>query len=146
MHAEAFPGKGKLLLLQGKEATEERLKNELPKYGILHLATHGFFQPEGFPSLWERVSKEKDVQAILGVEKKRVGGLGGIFPGLLSGLVCAGVNLPPAKERDDGFLTAEEISWLDLSRVDLVVLSASETGLGTPKSGEGMIGLRRSLH
>jgi len=62
------------------------------------------------------------------------------LPGLLSGLVLAGANKPPEDaDRDDGFLLAEEISFLDLSRADLVVLSACESGVGRPQSGEGLL-------
>jgi CHAT domain-containing protein len=71
--------------------------------------------------------------------------LSGYHPGLLSGLVCAGANLPLEEARDDGLLTAEEVGGLPLSNVDLVVLSACETGLGRPESGEGLLGLRRAF-
>ena len=73
-------------------------------------------------------------------------GLEGLQPGLLSGLVCAGANVPAPEDRDDAYLTAEEVGWLDLSGVDLVVLSACETGLGRPQSAEGLLGLRRAFH
>ena len=69
----------------------------------------------------------------------------GQHPGLLSGLVCAGANNPAVEGRDDGFLTAEEVGWLNLSGVQLVVLSACETGLGESRAGEGLLGLRRSF-
>jgi CHAT domain-containing protein len=144
MHEESFEEKGNRLLLQGSQASEERLKYELPHYNVLHLATHGFFQPEGLPSMWEQAKNEAGkMEMFIRPEMKR---LTGMLPGLLSGLVCAGANKATReKDRDDGFLTAEEISWLDLSGVDLVVLSACETGLGEAKSGEGMIGLRRTF-
>jgi CHAT domain-containing protein len=78
--------------------------------------------------------------------------LTGLHPGLLSGLVLAGANRPAeddadagAPVRDDGYLTASEVMLLDLSGVDLVVLSACDTGLGRPQSGEGLIGLRRAF-
>ena len=66
-------------------------------------------------------------------------------PGLLSGLVLAGANLPPKPDQDDGIITALEVASLDLQRVDLAVLSACETGLGQSAGGEGMLGLQRAF-
>ena len=71
--------------------------------------------------------------------------LTGLFPGLLSGLVCAGANEPVAADGADGYLTAEEVGWIDLSDVDLVVLSACQTVLGRTTTGEGLMGLRRAF-
>jgi hypothetical protein len=68
-----------------------------------------------------------------------------IHPGLLSGLAFAGANTPREPEKDDGILTALEVSALDLSQVDAAVLSACETGLGEVAGGEGLFGLQRAF-
>ena len=70
-------------------------------------------------------------------------GVVGFHPGLLSGVALAGANRPPEPGQDDGILTATEVAELDLSGVELVALSACETGLGESAGGEGVLGLQR---
>ena len=67
-------------------------------------------------------------------------------PLLGAGVVLAGATRPQrASAADDGILTAEEISTLDLSGVEWAVLSACDSGLGLTRSGEGVFGLRRAF-
>jgi CHAT domain-containing protein len=69
-----------------------------------------------------------------------------------SGLLFAGANsaLSPRRNAeipegaDDGILTAKEISRLDFQGLDMVILSACQTGLGAI-TGEGVFGLQRGF-
>ena len=78
----------------------------------------------------------------------------GFFFGLAgfvgAGLVFAGANHYASSESsldsaEDGILTAEEVATMDLSNVQLVTLSACETGLGAVAGGEGLLGLQRAF-
>jgi len=131
-------------LLTGAAATEEALKTHMEGRRFVHLATHGYFQPKGLPSMWENIRKEGREEWHMRETPRAVTGL---VPGLLSGLVCAGANkIVDDVSRDNGLLTASEVGWLDLTGCELVVLSACETALGEQRSGEGMISLQRAFH
>lgn len=127
-------------LLSGASATEENFKKIIGKSpAILHIATHGFFFENSSikkPSVLENPTKNQYKLAE--------------DPLLRSGLILAGANYawkngtnPYANE--DAILTALEISNLDLSNTDIVVLSACETGLGDMDSSEGVYGLQRAF-
>lgn len=108
----------------GNEGVEEAFKALSNKQTeIIHIATHGFYQP----------NKGDDLQN--------------------SGLIFAGANNFWKSQSDnknsngmidDGILTAKEISLLNLQGTDLLVMSACQTGLGKV-TGEGVFGLQRAF-
>jgi CHAT domain-containing protein len=102
-----------------------------------HLATHGFFAQESVKSA---LSSEKKPVAFFGRE-----GVAGWHPLLLSGIVLTGANREPREGEEDGVLTALEVSEMELPKLELVALSACETGLGKSAGGEGLLGLQRAF-
>jgi CHAT domain-containing protein/tetratricopeptide (TPR) repeat protein len=130
---------------KGYDASEEYFKsigtNNNPSPRILHIATHGYFFPD---------PKEK-----MGSSQLAVGGHDPIFkvsdhPMLRSGIILGGGNATwqgtqTLEGREDGILTAYEISQMNLSNTELVVLSACETGLGDIQGNEGVYGLQRAF-
>jgi CHAT domain-containing protein len=134
-----------VLRLQGAEAGTTRLLRELPRARWAHVATHGFFAD---PSVRSVLTPDPKLFGQAGTERV---GAGLRNPLVLSGLVLAGANLPRSEDvilahDDRGILTAEAIAGLDLSGLDLAVLSACETGLGLVGGGEGVFGLQRAFH
>jgi CHAT domain-containing protein len=61
------------------------------------------------------------------------------------GLALAGANRAQPSDAEDGFLTAEEVSALDLRGVEWAVLSACKTGAADPASVEAVQGLHRAF-
>ncbi len=126
---------GTATLCTGVNATETKFKAEAGSFQVVHVATHGYFAGS------ECSGKEHESM----IERRFVGE----NPLLASGLVLAGANRlsmhDPWQNSDDGLLSAEEISSLDLSAVDLVLLSACGTGRGGIKNGEGVFGLSRAF-
>lgn len=123
-------------------ATEEQIKSLSGKTTpfVLHLATHGFF----FPNPDKELPKEG-----FSLDGKSNFYKMSDDPMFRSGLLLAGANKfwrkPNNEKIEDGILTANEISNLDLSACQLVVLSACETGLGQIKGSEGVFGLQRAF-
>lgn len=120
-------------------ASEENLKalsGNSPQ--ILHIATHGFFLPDPEKKKDEIDQGNKTAYTLAN------------DPLLRSGLILAGGNhvwsgKSPIEGVEDGIATAYEISQLNLSNTELVVLSACETALGDVKGSEGVFGLQRAF-
>jgi CHAT domain-containing protein/Tfp pilus assembly protein PilF len=132
--------------LRGSAASTGQLEADLPQARWAHLATHGFFADASFRSVLQLDEKEF---AYAGLRDRSTAGARN--PLVLSGLVLAGANLPPGKDQDPltydhGIATAETLTALDLRKLELVVLSACETGLGDVAGGEGVFGLQRAFH
>ncbi len=133
----------------GSEVLEARIKNcRSPR--ILHLATHGYFLED------QARDPNKELRGLGAVEWPAGGAMGRLTgpglenPLLRSMLILAGFNtwfkhghLPA--EAEDGMLTAEDVTGMDLLATELVVLSACETALGEVHAGEGVFGLRRAF-
>ena len=66
-------------------------------------------------------------------------------PLLRSFIVLAGANNYLLNPNDDGYLTAYEVSKLDLKGTELVVISGCDSSRGDIKSGEGVYGLKRAI-
>lgn len=120
------------------EANFKKFSGNSPN--VLHIATHGFFYENLDINPHGNMNLSTEDQYRLAED-----------PLLRSGLILAGANyawkngIHPNKEEEDGILTAMEISNLDLSNTDMVVLSACETGLGDIDGSEGVYGLQRAF-
>lgn len=118
------------------EARESIFSDDFSSPRILHIATHGYFFPDPNSS-----SSTAESGPSLQLSD---------HPMVRSGLILAGANHawagnPVPEGEEDGILTAYEISRLDLSNTELVVLSACETGLGDIQGNEGVYGLQRAF-
>ena len=135
-----FPKASEPALLREDEATKQAVLAALPSHRFVHLATHGFFAAE---SETPAVDLAQRAEFLLG-GMRLSGEAVGRHPGLLSGVVFAGVNLPDRKP-EETILTALEAAEQDLGKVELVVLSACNTGRGQVAGGEGVLGLQRAF-
>lgn len=110
---------------------------------ILHIATHGFYWNQ------QEVNLRQQKLSFLNYGNSENEGYAEERTLTRSGLLFSGANHILRNEyipsnREDGVLTALELSQLDFRNLDLVVLSACQTGLGEIK-GDGVFGLQRGF-
>ena len=132
----------------GENGSETNIKNLTnSEVDLLHVATHGFYYSSKIGAKSPSVDKlfkdmsihevSEDIELI--DEDKMM---------TRSGLILAGANNVVRKVKipnEDGILYADEISSLNLSSVDVLVLSACQSGLGDIASSEGVFGLQRGF-
>ncbi len=124
-------------LREGIQASEESLKNtNRQSSDIIHLATHGFTA--------ETYKNNHNYQHahISYTDHEETLSFHGL---LLSGGNNIWLGKPISPNLEDGILTAEEISELDLSKTKLVVLSACNTGQGSIDKLGHVVGLQRAF-
>lgn len=120
-------------VIKGLEATEDSfnaMDGNSPN--VIHLATHGFFVKDVISNNFLKRFNDAKYDSML-----------------RSGLALANANDTwntklTDDESQDGILTARDISKLDLSNTDIMVVSACETALGT-YSQEGVYGIQRGI-
>ena len=124
----------------GTEASFKALAGK--RIRLMHISTHGFYwaksEVEGLDNMLSFLSVGNNQNHY--VEDKALTRSGLLFAGANNAL--EGKQLP--ENVDDGILTAQEISKLDLRGLDIAVLSACQTGLGEI-TGDGVFGLQRGF-
>jgi CHAT domain-containing protein len=101
--------------LENRDATVEKFLSALSQAAFVHVDTHGFFLANSTNS-----------------------GLNH------SGLALSGANVGWAKA-DGGLVTADDLLGRPMGNVNLITLSACETGLGSEVQGQGLLGLQAAL-
>lgn len=133
-------------LVHSAQATPLFVQTSLgPK--ILHIASHGYFFGDQQDNASMPVLNSFGVGYGLGVSSNSGQGLSRNQknPLLKSGIVLAGANQPTTNPDDDGYLTALEVSRLQLNGTELFVVSACASGQGDVQTGEGVYGLSRAI-
>ena len=130
-------------LFKGNQGTETAFKNlSVQNTQIIHIATHGFYFSES--DLDEETSLGRFFssfrQNARTIEEKALACSGLLFAGASHVLNDEGSR----ENKDDGVLTASEVSVLDFTAVDMVILSACQTACGD-LSSEGVFGLQRGF-
>ena len=121
-------------LFVGRDATEHQFKTfSGDNISILHIATHGFYYNKSTAydlTFFERMALNDNPLNRCGL--------------IMTGGQRAWLGEDLPNDEEDGILLGSEIARMDLTRVDMVVLSACNTGLGDI-SYEGVSGLQRAF-
>jgi len=124
-------------VLSGREASKGAFCRYAPRSTVLHLATHGYFrEPQ-----WVEPRDVGRLRPGSTAHPERE-----LAPFSFCGLAFAGANLgEDGTGRLEGVMTAEEIAALDLSRCELAVLSACDSGVGLRAAGAGIASLQAAF-
>lgn len=138
-------------VLRGAEATETMFKLLAPGRRVLHLATHGVVLEDSCEAAESGTRGVGGVAPLESVKRNAelpVDTTPSPWLGRRVFLALAGASHAREHERDEneGLLTAEEVTTLDLRGTDWVVLSACQSGVADVWNREGRLGMTRAFH
>jgi len=116
-----------------EQACESTLRGMFPPPSVLHLGCHAFYLADDSASGAASIDFDDHAELL------QAGGLV-LFNGVKNAFHDSTID------HSDDILYPSEIAQLDLRGTRLVTLSSCDSGRGTPVSGEGLLGLRRSFH
>lgn len=134
----------KTIVYNMKNGSEENFKKLSNKaIDLLHISTHGVYIN------YDENKYRNDNNLIFTYNNNNKNGIDEVGALTRSFLMMSGGNrlikrMPIKRDEEDGILTALEISRLNLSNINLVVLSACQTALGDIHD-EGVYGLQRGF-
>lgn len=123
----------KTAIFKGADATETSFRNmDGNSPSIIHVATHGFYLvgSEKHKDYFNRLnaySEEDNFMLLSGI--------------LFSGSAASFVEADGTNPLTDGVITSEEISGMDLSKTQVAILSACNSGIGSAGGHAGIGGL-----
>lgn len=120
---------GEEIILRGREAREEALRRCGPEVSLLHLSTHGYFSGVSYFSGDELSSARLDHSLSRSVLL------------LSGGNRHIGEKGFDASRREDGLLSAREVSQLSLKGKPMVVMAACQSALGVV-TADGVSGMQ----
>ena len=134
----------KCLTYKGKDGIEESFKNlSGQSFDLIHLSTHGMYIGT------DKAEEQKQANNLIFIKEEENSIQYEDAALSRSFLVMSGGNMLPKHKfvpdgNEDGILTAQEIASLDFRGLDLVVLSACQTGMGDIDN-DGVYGLQRGF-
>jgi len=134
---KALQDRSDVTLFLNDEANEINLYQSVNKQNegsILHIASHGFFLPKLQNT--EYTDKNNFISSDY---------LKNEDPLSRSGLALSGANVGIKNASDEGILTARKLINFNMEDINLVVLSACNSGSGDVHDGEGVYGLKRAI-
>lgn len=143
----------------GPEANEAAFKRDAPGRAIVHLATHGIVWGDSCAPVPANTRGVGGVGPVASPAKKRTrpanvaaaaappAAVPSPWLGRQVWLALAGANAARAggPDENEGLLTADEVSVMDLRGVDWIVLSACHSGFGEEWPREGSVGMSRAF-